>query len=75
MVEKGEIPPVVFKIAKKKLAPNFFLKKKLAIKFWRFSVRRTRGFKGGSPVSSSVVVKPKTRTFRIAKKGQVARKK
>ena len=33
------------------------------------------GFKGGSPVSSSSsVVKPKTRTFRIAKKGQVAKK-
>ena len=43
----------------------------MAIKFWRFSVRR-RG-SGGSPVSSSSV-KPKTRTFRIAKKGQVAKK-
>ena len=52
----------------------------MAIKFWRFSVRRTRGFKGGSPVSSSVVrrrpssVSGKTRVFRIAKKGQVAKK-
>ena len=48
-------------------------KKKLAIKIWRFSVRR-KGVWGEPGFVVVVVVKPKTRTFRIAKKGQVAKK-
>ena len=50
-------------------------KKNLAIKFWRFSVLGMGS--GVSPVSSvrpSSVRVPKTRIFRIAKKGQVAKK-
>ena len=48
-------------------------KKFLAIKFWRFSVLGMGS--GVSPVSSSSssVVSGKTRVFRIAKKGQVAK--
>ena len=45
----------------------------MAIKFWRFSVRR-KGVWGEPGFVVVVVVKPKTRTFRIAKKGQVAKK-
>ena len=37
------VQAALFKIAKKNLAPKVFLKKKLAIKIWRFSVRRTVG--------------------------------
>ena len=53
-------------------------KKILAIKFWRFSVRRTRGFKGGGARFRRTSVArraPKARVFRIAKKAMSRKKK
>ena len=64
----------LFKIAKKILAPNFFLKKKIGDK--NLAIFRSKKGVWGEPgfVRPSVVVSGKTRTFRIAKKGQVAKK-